>query len=171
MIEVRWDLTSEEEQEAKLKLQKAVRDLAALRKLDRVYGDLSISHFELDAESITSIVGLRPDHVTSKDETLTPKSRYDVRSDRTFWTFSSQRRIAGTDANEHLKWLVTQIEGRLPAFRQIRESGGEIEIRLRAESWSHYQYVELEPETLIFLGRYGILLNFGVRNRRKADGL
>ncbi|MBY0549397.1 MAG: DUF4279 domain-containing protein [Candidatus Obscuribacterales bacterium] len=170
-VHSRWEPTEEEQHQTTLRLQKVERDLRCLMAQDRVWADLCVMHFELQPEAISELLGLEPDSVTRMDDCITPEGRFDFRSDRTFWILSSADKIRNSEASLHLEWIIQQIAGRLPALQRLSSTGGEIELRVRAEKWSHYESLEIEPATLLFLGRYGIRLAVGTRMRTKGDGL
>jgi len=165
----RWEPTEEEKHHTTLGLQKVERDLKSLMAKDYVWADLRVMHFELAPEAISDLIGLKPDSVTRKDDCLTPEGRFDCRSDRTFWVLSSAKKVRNSEAHLHVEWIIQQISGRLPAFQRLSSTGGEIELSVHAEKWSHYEYLEIDPDTLLFLGRYGIRLTVGTRMRTKGD--
>lgn len=67
-----------------------------------------------------------------------------------------------TESEEHdialdlQKAIISQIWGRHPAFRRIKQSGGNAFVSVLVLSWSRVQTAEFNAETMLFLTRYGL---------------
>ncbi len=163
-MRARWEITEDERHAITLDLQDSEREIRRLTELTEVWATLTIQHDEWGPEAISELLGLEPDDVVRKDETITPEGRFDVRSTFTIWRLSSEQKIKVRyfAAEEHLQWLIDQITGRLPQLRSLQDSGARTEIDIHSYSWSRLESIELSTEMLLLLARYRLKIRINV---------
>lgn len=159
------DLTEEEAHGVSLDLQNAERQLRKNREQDDVHATLFI-WFGGEPEEITVALGLQPDDVIRKGETLFDEGRWQVKSDETSWTLSSGNRIDSSITEDHIQWILDQVEGKLPALNRLRGAGARTKLHVYASQLSQLFSLDLSTEMLLQLARYNLQLSLVVNHLR-----
>jgi len=160
-IKARWELSEDERHTTSLNVQRSEREIERLCEFNEVWASLYIWH-DSDPENISELLRINPDEVSRKGDPLTPEGRWDVRSRRTCWILSSEGKIEQDSIEAHLNWILAQVSGSLPNLRGLQDSGARTKIVIHLNSWSRFQHVELNVETLLLLARYRLSLTINV---------
>ena len=145
----------------RLDQQVSSRRINELNEWDEAWVTLHIRHRTLEPEAITELMGIEPDEVIRKGESLTGDDcRFEVPADNHIWMLSSEEKVKAKYFKEqaHLNWVLNQISGHLPTLKYIQQSGGSTDVYLHSSSWSRLAHLELEPETMMTLARYRLPL-------------
>jgi hypothetical protein len=151
-IKARWELSEDKQRATNLDLQKGERQLKRLRDSNEISASLHIFQ-DSDPQTVSDLLGLEPDNTSSKG-TVRHLGRWEMRSGSSFWKLSSKDKVRQNTIEDHLKWLLNQISGKLVNLRRLQDSGAVTYVSLRIVSWSRTQQAEISVETSQLLASY-----------------
>ncbi len=127
---------------------KAVKELKRLRKLDKAYVVLSISHKSLKPEEIDETLKLKATNSLRKGDEIYKSERFDICSPATYWSMSSEDEVTSPDVELHLEWLLGTLSGKLRAVRQLQKKNAKMKITIQMKPWSRLVATSLSVQTL-----------------------
>lgn len=142
-------------------LTKKVRDLTRLVEKDQTRITLWVSHQTLTPQAISEALQLDPDFPSNNGEKI-------MRDGKTYWTFSSQGRVPTNLFEDHLKWMLDQLFGKLPAIRSLQDQGAEFRLEAFTEQFSPITAMVLKTDTIQRLWQLRVPLVFLIHHNEAS---
>lgn len=144
-------------------LSKSVHTLGRLVEKDSTKITLWVSHSSLSAEAISDALQLKPDFSNGESEKV-------LRDGKTHWTFSSEGKVPTGVFEDHLKWMLDQLFGKLPAIRSLQDQGADFKLEVFTEQWSPIAAMSLRTETIQHIFQLRVPLVFMIHHNEITAG-
>lgn len=164
----KWELNDEDAHRVALDLQRSERRFHHFHELDEVHATLYI-WFSGAPEEITEELGLQPDDVTRPGDTLYDQGRWLIQSDETSWTLTSADKIESSTSEDHIQWILDQVEGKMPALKRLQAAGARTKLHVHAAQCSQIYSLDLSIEMLLQMARYNLPLTLVVNYQDDED--
>jgi hypothetical protein len=117
------------------------------------FAELCVATRALNENEISAMLDLEPSSVVSIGELVG-----EMRSPQTLWYLRSNNYVRSHNIEDHINWLIMQLEGKRGVFKRLRESKSRFDIRVLIDSWSPSVAFEISPPVMSKLGQLGLVL-------------
>ena len=144
-------------------LQKIDREMHTQMTRDTVWLTLSVCHPSMDPDEISDALNLDPDDVKCKGDVVFKNEKYDIRSNKTMWSFDTMGYVRNNTFEKHLNWLLDHLHGKTPAIHKLQDDGCDMHLKAHLDLSSSCIFPALEVDEMRLLAQLRIPIRFIVR--------